>query len=105
MRIEKEKIDTATINIAKELENPINAKAIFKNINEINNGLRLSNLATNQPDIGKPINELMGRASKTFPNCASFKSYIIFMVGIRDAHVAKQKPDSRKKALNEIRCL
>lgn len=74
MRIEKENVNTATISITIEFENPITASAIFRIINEINNGLRLSNLVTNQPERGKPIKELMGSVSKTLHNFASFKS-------------------------------
>ncbi len=75
---------------------PINAKANVKNIIATINGKRLSNFETSQPEIGNPISELIGIESSTVPNCASLKSKKSFMVGIRDAQVAKHKPDKKK---------
>lgn len=36
-----------------------------------------------------------GNANNTVPNCASFKCKCCLMVGIREAHVAKPKPDMK----------
>ncbi|GAA4299851.1 hypothetical protein GCM10023163_21600 [Aestuariibaculum suncheonense] len=82
----------ANVDVAK----PMDAKLIEKKKNAKINGIRLSNFDTNQPEIGKPINELTGMAIKIVPNCASFKSKNALMVGIRDAQVAKQIPDKKK---------
>lgn len=75
---------------------PMNARASVKNIMATIKGLRLSNLETSQPEIGNPIIELMGIANNTVPNCASLKLKKSLMVGIREAQVAKPKPDIKK---------
>ena len=75
---------------------PINVRAIAKNIIATINGKRLSNFETSQPEIGNPISELIGIDSNTVPNCASLKLKKSFIVGIREAQVAKHKPDKKK---------
>ena len=75
---------------------PINANASVKNIMATIKGLRLSNFETSHPEIGNPISELMGIDNNTVPNCASLKLKKSFIVGIREAQVAKHKPDKKK---------
>jgi len=54
------------------------------------------NFETSQPEIGSPINELIGITSKRFPNSASSKLKLVLMDGILDAQEAKPKPSSKK---------
>jgi len=75
---------------------PINVNANVKNSIATINGNRLSNFETSQPEIGNPISELIGIDNNTVPNCASLKSKKSFIVGIRDAQVAKHNPDKKK---------
>lgn len=104
IRIENENKQTDKTNKNGVEANPIHTKAIEKNTYEAINGTRLSNLETNHPEIGNPNNELIGIASNMVPNSASFKLKFTLIVGIRDAHVAKQIPDRKKYTLNAIRC-
>ena len=69
----------------------------------MNNGIRLLNLETSQPDMGNPIKELIGMASSRLPNSASLKSKFVLIEGIRDAQEAKQNPSKKKKTLKDIR--
>lgn len=75
---------------------PISVKAKVKNSIAIINGKRLSNFDTNQPEIGNPISELIGMANRTDPSSASLKLKKSLIVGIREAQVAKHKPDKKK---------
>lgn len=75
---------------------PINIRASVKNSIAAIKGTRLSNLETSQPEIGNPISELMGIDSNMVPNCASLKLKKSLMVGIREAQVAKHKPNKKK---------
>jgi hypothetical protein len=101
--IKNENILIPISNDAIEVANPIQINVKLNNKNEINSGFLLSNLATNQPEIGTPTNELMGIANNNEPNSASFKSKKVLMVGIREAQLAKVNPDKKKKVLNAIR--
>ena len=65
-------------------------------------GTRVSRRETSQPDIGKPIKELMGMVSSTEPNSASFRSKAVRMVGMREAQLEKLKPDKKKNTLKKI---
>ena len=87
---------TAGISTKRLLENPIAINASEKKINATCNGILLSNRDTNQPEIGKPINELTGIANNKLPNSASFKLKRVLMVGMREAQVEKQNPDKKK---------
>lgn len=91
--------------VNKVCENPIQASDIAFIAKDQHRGIRVSNLETSQPERGKPINEVTGIASKRVPNSASFKSKYVLMVGIRDAQVAKLKPEIKKKILKKTRCL
>jgi len=75
---------------------PIIAKDKEKNTKANINGIRLSNLETNHPEIGNPIKELTGIAIRIVPSSASFKSKKVFIVGMRDAQEAKHIPDKKK---------
>ena len=68
-------------------------------------GMRLSNLETSQPENGKPISDVTGMASNIVPSSASFNAKYVLMVGIRDAQVAKLKPEMKKNILKKTRCL
>jgi hypothetical protein len=93
----------ANINKDIELAKPIKASAIAFVANANERGIRLSYLATSQPENGNPTREVSGIASKIVPNSASFKSKNSFIVGIRDAQVAKLKPEIKKKILKKNR--
>lgn len=91
---EKQQTDSTKKTIEPEKAMPIIARQ--KAIKETSNGCLLSNLETNHPEIGRPANELKGIASKILPSWASFRLKSSFMVGMRDAHEAKQKPERKK---------
>jgi hypothetical protein len=59
-------------------------------------GPRLLNRETSQPETGSPARELKGISSNRLPSWASFKAKTALMVGIRDVHAAKQKPERKK---------
>ena len=86
----------ATTNKNGVVANPINVSAIVKKKIETINGNLLSNFETNHPENGNPISELIGIANNTDPNSASLKLKKSLIVGIRDAQVAKHKPDKKK---------
>tara|TARA_R110002051_G_scaffold13340_2_gene44693 strand:- start:1252 stop:1557 length:306 start_codon:yes stop_codon:yes gene_type:complete len=96
IRMLKENRHMAATNINGVCAHPMAVSPKLKKKKDTTNGIRLSNLETNHPDIGKPIKELMGMANKRLPNSASLKLKFVFMVGIRDAQVAKQKPERKK---------
>ncbi len=75
---------------------PIQIKENKNKIKATNNGCRLSNLDTNQPEIGNPIKELIGIAKSIVPNWASLRLKNVLIVGILEAQVAKQSPDKKK---------
>ncbi len=99
----KRQIEITKVNIVSV--NPIHARAMAFVAKAKHMGMRLSNLATNHPENGKPINDTNGMASKTVPNSASFKLKYVLIVGIRDAQVAKLNPEIKKKILKKNRCL
>lgn len=92
IRIQNENRQTATTNTNGVGAIPIPINATENIINEMINGFLLSNLETNHPEMGKPIKELMGMANSTVPSSASLKWNMVFIVGIREAHVAKLIP-------------
>src|SRR5258706_8533101 len=55
--------------------------------------------------MGKPISELRGMKMRMVPNSASLKPKNVFMVGMREAQVEKQKPERKKKRFRKARCL
>ena len=93
----------AITNVKMELEKPISASATALVAKAKVSGIRLSYLATSQPENGNPTREVSGIASKIVPNSASFKSKNSFIVGMRDAQVAKLKPEMKKKILKKNR--
>lgn len=68
-------------------------------------GIRLSNRVMSQPDMGRPSKELMGMVNKIEPISASLKPKLVFIVGILDAQLEKQKPERKKNRLKKKRCL
>lgn len=86
----------AATKINGVLANPIAVSPRLKKKKETNKGILLSNRDTSHPEMGRPTNELMGMASKRLPNSASLKLKSVLIVGIREAQVAKQKPDRKK---------
>lgn len=96
IRMQNENKQMASTKKKGVVAKPINANAKQKNTNDTINGTRLSNFETNQPEMGNPTSELMGIAKRMVPNCASFKSKNALMVGMRDAHDAKQIPERKK---------
>ena len=68
-------------------------------------GTRLLYLATSHPDMGSPMRDPIGIASRTVPNSASLKPNAFLIVGILDAQVAKLKPEMKKKRLKKNLCL
>jgi hypothetical protein len=105
MRILKEKTHREAMRTNSVSANPIDniAKARTRKAKVI--GTRLSYRATNHPDIGRPINELIGMNKRIVPNSASLNPKKLFIVGIRDAQLEKQIPERKKKTLKKIRCL
>jgi hypothetical protein len=77
------------------MESRINAAVI---------GTRLSYRDTSQPEMGNPINELIGMASRIVPNCASLYPNAALIVGIREVQVEKHTPERKKNRLKTIRC-
>lgn len=92
----KENKQSAATSKNVVLAKPINDRAIVKKSIDTINGMRLSNLDTSQPEIGNPISELTGIDNSTVPNSASLKLKKSFIVGIREAQVAKHKPFKKK---------
>ncbi len=58
--------------------------------------IRELNFDINQPAIGSETNEPKGKPMRTVPNSASDKCNKYLKSGIRVAHVAKFKPQSKK---------
>ena len=71
--MQKEKRLIANINVKILVEKPIETKDIVNKTNEIYKGILLSNFETSHPEIGSPINELIGIAKSMLPSSASFK--------------------------------
>ena len=104
IRIQKEKTETEITSSSRLVAYPIPSKEIANTTKEANKGFRLLNFETSQPEMGSPINELIGMASNRFPNSASLKSKLDLIDGIRDAQDAKQNPSKKKNMLNANRC-
>ena len=104
IRIQKEKTETEITSSSRLVAYPIPSKEMANTTKEINKGLRLLNFDTSHPDIGSPINELIGMTSNKFPNSASLKSKLDLIDGIRDAQDAKQNPSKKKNMLSANRC-
>jgi hypothetical protein len=105
MRKQNEKRHMALTKSTRFVANPIHKIAIAKQMNANNSGTLLSYRETIQPEIGRPIKELIGMASRMVPNSASFNPKLVLMVGIREAQLEKQKPERKKKTPRKIRCL
>ena len=99
----KAKKVTETIKNSNCEEIPIPRRAAEKRKNPKNKRYRLSNLETNQAEIGKPTSELIGKIKRKLPNSASFIWNEDLIDGIRDAQVEKLKPHKKKKIPSAIR--
>lgn len=86
------------------VEKPIRASASANTIKATESGFLLSNFETSHPDTGRLIMELMGIKRRMVPSSASLYAKLIFMVGIRDVHVEKQKPERKKKIPSAALC-
>ena len=95
MRSAKEKNEIEKTSSGVLELKPINRIATPSIVNAAASGTRLSYFDTNHPEIGKPIIELMGMNNKIVPNSASEKPKDVLMVGIREAQLAKAKPDKK----------
>lgn len=84
--------------------NPIPRSPSASKTKDAKSGNLLSNLETNQPEIGSPIIELTGIVISKLPNSASFRSKKVFRLGILEAQVAKKKPEIKKYVLRAKRC-
>jgi len=96
IRIKNEKKLIATINMKADCMYPIHINEKINKTKETNKGCLLLNFETNHPEIGRPIKELIGMAKRIVPSSASFKLKNVLMVGIREAQVAKLRPDKKK---------
>jgi hypothetical protein len=73
--------------------NPMNANTTAKNMEPKSITARLLYLLSNLLVMGMVHINPTGNANNTVPSCASFKWRCCCMVGIRDAQVAKPKPE------------
>ena len=99
----KENSNTAITSVTTLWEKPMSARAKVFSAKPIISGTLLLYLETNQPEMGSPSKDPIGMASNMEPSSASLKSKAIFIVGIRDAHVEKLKPERKKNKLRKIR--
>ena len=67
--------------------------------------LRLPAFAVRNPASGKEIMDPTGRAISTSPSWASDKPMLCWMLGIRDAQLAKHNPYKKNTALTAIRLI
>jgi hypothetical protein len=100
---EKRQMEETSVNVLFEI--PIQKRAIEARTKENSKGIRLSYRDTRKPETGSPIIELMGMLNKIVPNSASLYPKAVFIVGILDAQVEKQKPERKKNALKKNLCL
>lgn len=100
---ENKQIDATSVTVV--VAKPINERDTASKMNAAVNGTRLSYRDTSQPDIGKPINELIGMKRRMVPNSASLYPKVVLIVGIREAQVEKQTPERKKNTLRKNRCL
>jgi hypothetical protein len=104
IRIQKESSATEITRNPIFSEKPIKVRASEKNKKATNKGTRLLNLETSQPEMGRPMRELMGMVSSRLPNSASFRPKLVLMVGILEAQDEKPKPERKKYILRAMRC-
>jgi hypothetical protein len=93
------------INATCEVEIPMKAREVARRTNAAAIGSRLSYFETSHPEIGSPKRDVIGMKSRIVPNSASLYLKAVLIVGIREAQVAKQKPERKKKILRATRCL
>ena len=104
MRMLKAKTQTATTKKKVDEAKPIKLRATANETNPVMIGPRVLNRATSQLEIGRPTIELIGMNNKMVPSSASLKSKLVLIVGIREAHVEKQKPERKKNTLRNALC-
>jgi hypothetical protein len=104
MRMLKAKTQMDAIKATLVVANPIDKSDNARMINATVIGFLLSYLATNQPETGSPMSELIGINRRIVPNCASLYPKKVLIVGILEAQVEKQMPERKKKMLKKIRC-
>jgi len=95
---------TVITNVKVEFAKPMPAKQTAWRPKATERGILLSYFETNQPEIGNPINELIGMVSNTEPNSASLNPNAPLIVGILDAQLEKQNPERKKNALKKNLC-
>lgn len=105
IRMLNAKTHTAVTSRKVEVAKPIMLNAMARETKPVIIGPRVLNRPTSQLEMGSPTIELMGMKSRMVPNSASLKLKFVLIVGIREAHVEKQKPERKKKALKKMRCL
>lgn len=88
-----------------ELEEPIRISDSALIAKPIAKGMLLLNREIIHPENGNPNKELMGKTNNRVPNSASFKVYMVLIVGILDAQVEKLKPERKKKTPKKNLCL
>lgn len=93
------------ISKAVVLAKPIMESANARKINAAVTGTLLSYRDTSQPEIGSPTKELIGMKRRIVPNSASLYPKVVLIVGILEAHVAKQTPAIKKNTLKKNLCL
>src|SRR5690606_35995701 len=59
---------------------------------------------TSHPETGRPASELNGISRSRLPSWASFNPKAVLIVGIREVHAAKQKPERKKYTPMKMRC-
>ena len=96
IRIQKESRATENTKNTIFSEKPIKVSAREKKKKATNKGTRLLNLETSQPEMGRPMRELMGMVSSRLPNSASFRPKLVLIVGILEAQEEKPKPERKK---------
>lgn len=99
IRVVKAKQAIENTKAYTDSEKPIIANDRAFNPYPTASGTRLLYFETSHPEIGNPINEPIGMASKMVPSSASFNPKIVLTVGIRDAQVAKLNPEIKKNRL------
>src|SRR5688572_26313940 len=104
-RMLKANTHSEVIRTKPVVANPIDKSARASTTNANDMGILLSYRATSQPETGRPIKELRGINKRIVPNSASLYPKNVFMVGILEAQVEKQTPETKKKMLKKMRCL
>ena len=103
IRILKANTQIEAISVKSVVANPIDKSDNARMMNATDIGFLLSKRATNHPDTGRPMRELMGINNNMVPSCASLYPKNVLIVGILEAQVEKQIPERKKKMLKKMR--